>query len=676
MKHTDRFTATARSLLLSAGLLIIIFWAADDGRWPRLITTSEAGQQPMPGAAVTAATVVGRSSAVEQPAQAVPSVGAGWNQLGGNPQRTYYAAANLPARSGALNNDWRVLWIWNGPNGDSGPVSGHLSLPDAVAPVVGDGRLYLGHSDGTVRALYATSGSQAWATNVGGAILNSGAYDSASGAVYFASTNGRLYKLRAADGAVQGEFNLGAEVEQAVLLVGETVYAGTRGGKLYAVSTTTMQQRWVYDAGAAITASSAYAGKNGGLIIFPSEDSQVHAVRAGDGTRAWRVPVNSFMRPDVGSRPARYFPDIYAVVAEQADVVIVRSYFDWQKTWNYAAGAPSNQEETRQFLQNNPSYQSLFVLDLDDGGSRFTAPVLGGAIGNGGHYYSSPPEVVVKQLADNSQVAYLLWRNRQACRISTCDGREDTTIGEMDLSTGSIRFVQDHKNEGTIRLPTDEQGALSMVGDVLFHGHWMSLGAIRIPNRTSGGSSYSSPIPSSEYLSVSNTVGTGRCDQRISAQRYCPVGHSSPADGYQLDAGFYIYYASTAAYDQYWHPPVRGPIYDNGVLYWRSNDGAVIALAPNGVGPPPSLTPATAATATRTPTASRTPTGTLATATRTPTASRTPTGTLATATRTPTASRTPTGTLATPTRTASSTPRLTRTPGPATSTIFLPLITQ
>ncbi|MFV9505149.1 MAG: PQQ-binding-like beta-propeller repeat protein, partial [Oscillochloridaceae bacterium umkhey_bin13] len=517
----------------------------------------------------------------------------GWHQLGGNPQRTHYADATLPARSGDLNTDWRMLWIWNGPTGlDSGPAANHLSLPDSVVPIAGGGRLYLGHTDGNVRAISAATGTQLWSTAIGGEILNAGAFDAASSTVYFASTNGLLAKLRASDGALLGSFDAGSAIEQAVLLVGDTVYVGTRGGNFYAVNPTTMEQRWVYNAGAPITASAAYASRSGGLIIFPSEDGQVHAVRTA-GTQAWEQTVNVFERPVRPTRPARTFPDVYAVVAEAADVVIIRSYYDWELTWADAAGAPSDQAVTRSFIQNNPTQESFFVLNLEDGSRRFIAPVLGGAMGNGNYYYSSPPQVVIRRLSDGNEVAYLLWRNRQACRLdpAACDGREDTTFGEMDLSTGTIRFVQDYKNEGTIRFPTDEQGPLTMVGNVLFHGHWMSLGAIRIANRTLGGTSAANPIPSEEYLSVTNTLGQGQCAQRLSAERFCPVGHTPPGDGYQLDPGFYIYYHSSNVYDEYWHPPVRGPIYDSGVVYWRSSDGAIVALAPAGVTPPPTASP-------------------------------------------------------------------------------------
>ncbi|PDV96447.1 PQQ-binding-like beta-propeller repeat protein [Candidatus Chloroploca asiatica] len=626
----------------------------------------------------------------------------GWHQLGGNAQRTHYVDATLPTNTSGnqLNTTWRVLWVWNGANGDSGPAAGHLHLPDSAAPILGDGRLYIGHNDGAVRAINTANGSVAWTRNLGGSIFNTGAYDALTGAVFFGSTNGNLYKLRASDGAILDNFNAGAAIEGAVLLVNDSVYVGTMGGNLYRINTTTMQQTWVYNAGAGIAASPAYSASNNGLIIVPAEDQAVHAIRVATGARAWRTPVTAFSRPPRNltsshPRPARYFPDTYPVVAEAANVVIIRSYYNWDNTWAFNAGAPVNQNETRQYLQNNPSHQSLFVLNLSDGTNRFDlpAPVFGGAIGNGNYYYSSPPQAVVKRLGDGTDVAYLIWRNRSACRVSSCDGREDSTIGEMNLATGVIRFVDDHKNQGTIRLPTDEQGTLSMVGDVLFHSHWMSMGAIRITNRTTGGGSFSDPIPSVEYLSVSNTIGAGQCASRDSARRFCPEGHTpGGGEGYQLDRGFYLYYSSQNVYDQYWTPSARGPAFDNGVLYWKSVDGAIIALAPVGTEPvtptptgspiptnttaPPTPTNTTAPPTPTNTTAPPAPTNTTApptstgTVSPTPTASNTsvpPTATNTSVPPTPTATNTSaptsTGTI-TPTSTSSPTPTGTRTAQP------------
>ncbi|OAN48557.1 hypothetical protein A6A03_07220 [Chloroflexus islandicus] len=63
--------------------------------------------------------------------------------------------------------------------------------------------------------------------------------------------------------------------------------------------------------------------------------------------------------------------------------------------------------------------------------------------------------------------------------------------------------------------------------------------------------------------------------------RYCPEDHQAPEDSYLLEPGFYLYYHNRNVSDQFWHPPVRGPIFHDGVLYWRRVDGAIVALAPN-----------------------------------------------------------------------------------------------
>jgi len=539
------------------------------------IMASGAGMLALPEPAVTE--MAPRRSARVVPREYAPvtwrrqDANAEWVQLGGNPQRTGYVATELADR-------WQFLWVWNGPppGSDGGPAASHLKLPQGVQPVFGDGKMYVGHSDGRVRAVRADTGVEVWNTRVGGEVLNTAAYDAATGSVFVASTNGRLFRLRAGDGAITGSFNAGASIVMAPLLVGTTVYIGATNGRMYAVNTSTLKQRWVYNAGAELRASAAYSSQFGGLIIFPAEDAFVHAVQATNGRRRWRVAVNTYRDPKRGNRA---FNDTFPVVAETNGVVIIRSYFDWEKTWQPAGGAPATVAELRSFLAANPAYQSFHVLNLADGRPRFVAPVLGGGIGNGGDYYSVPPQVTIRRLPDGGEIAYLFWRTRQSCG-EYCDGREDTTLGEMDLRTGAVRFVEDHKNQGTMRFPTDEQGALSMAGDVLFHAHWMLMGAIRITDRSPGlGDTYANPIRSRELTPVLNTIESGTCPQRAADERFCPNA-TTPAEGegFMQDPGFYIYHYDRNVYDQYFTTPVRSVVIHDGVIYWRSVDGAIIAL--------------------------------------------------------------------------------------------------
>ena len=128
-----------------------------------------------------------------------------------------------------------------------------------------------------------------------------------------------------------------------------------------------------------------------------------------------------------------------------------------------------------------------------------------------------------------------------------------------------------------MRLPTDEQSPLSMAGNTLFQAHWMLLGAIRITDRSANlGVSYSNPIRSTELTPVLNTLASNLCSGR--SGHYCASNMRTPCDAFGVDPGFYIYYAGACMYDQYWTTPVRNAVISNGTIYWKSVDGAIIAV--------------------------------------------------------------------------------------------------
>lgn len=541
---------------------------------PRPSTPSPAPTETLPPASTPTASA-DTATPAPQTASACPAFAAGppaggWTQLAGNPQRTGYSPE-------APVEPWRVRWIWNGPGADGRPAPDHLPLPKGVQPVAGDSQLYLGHSDGIVRALSAETGAVLWESpSLENAVVNTAAYDPITASVYVGTTDGRFWRLDAASGAVLRSNRPGGSLVMAPLVVGGTVFIGSTSGVFYAFDAATLEQRWLYSAEAPLVASAAFAANEGGLIVLLAEDGTVHAVCGADGARLWRTTVGGDADP---LRGGARFPDTYPVVAEASGVVLVRTYQAWDKMWQPEGGAPADPEESRQFLEANPEYQSFFVLNLRDGSPRFTAPVLAGAIGNGGDFESTPPQAVVRAYPDGSEAAYLLWRNRQACRPGYCDGREDTTLGELDLASGLIRFVQDHKNAGSLRLPTDEQSPLAMAGDALFHAHWMLLGGVRLEDRSPAlGGSYADPIRTRELPPVLNTLRPDLCAD--ASGQACAVGMQTPCDGFAVNPGFFVYHSEQCVYDQFWSTPVRGAVVEGGVVYWRTVDGAVVALGP------------------------------------------------------------------------------------------------
>jgi outer membrane protein assembly factor BamB len=510
----------------------------------------------------------------------------GWYQLAANPQRTGYT----PIR---VEGPFRFRWIWNGPagGGNAGPAVDHLDLPKAVQPVIGEGFVFVGHSDGIVRAIRVDNGTLAWSRSVGGKVLGTVAYHPGLRRIFVGSTNGRIYSLRASDGTIMNSYDIGGPIEMSPLLVDDVIYVGSiidkgrnngegTSGRLVSLNATDLSLRWSFNPGAGILASPAYTARNGGMIIIATEDKTVRAIRVSDGSQVWRRSVNAGRDPQ---RQWTAFPDTYPAVAETQGVVIIRSYFLWQRTWAPDRDQTDTLEEIRALLTQQPEYQSFFVLDLATGQPRYVAPVLGGGIGNNDDYYSTPPQAVIRQLDDGSEVAYVTWRSSQACLSPTnCDSREEGAVGEMDLSTGNIRFIDVDKNGWQWRMPVDELGSMTMAGDALFYSHWMAMAGVKITDRSpSRGDSASNPILTTKLVGVTNTLMPGTCDQLNSAQHYCGTRHEDPGRGYLLDPGFYIYFYTTQVYDLFFTPPVFGPAIDeNGVLYWKSVDGAIIALAP------------------------------------------------------------------------------------------------
>jgi hypothetical protein len=147
----------------------------------------------------------------------------------------------------------------------------------------------------------------------------------------------------------------------------------------------------------------------------------------------------------------------------------------------------------------------------------------------------------------------------------------------MDLTNGNIRFVQAYKNQGDMRLPTDEQSPLSMAGNTLLYAHWMLLGTLQITDRSASlGGSITNPIKTKELTPVLNTLAAGTCSSR--SWHSCPTNMNPPCDSYGVDPGFYVYYSSTCAYNSYFSTPVRNAIISDNTIYWKSVDGAITAL--------------------------------------------------------------------------------------------------
>ncbi len=495
----------------------------------------------------------------------VPSA-AEWSQHAHNAQRTGYTTQTVAY-------PWRWRWVWNGSNASGGisKVTTGGSLPRNVQPVTGGGRVYIAAGVDGVFALSEATGQRIWQRNDIGDVRSTVAYDHDTAAVFVVSANGRLYKLRAQDGAILAEFNTGqtSNLPLPPAVLSDRVIA-SMGNAVYAINKQTMQQIWRYDAGATVATPPAYSTSRDVVIVATEPDLFVHAINNSNGTRKWRARPVHASRNFSDPTEFRYG---WPVIADGAGYVLIKARLDWQTMWR---NWPQTNSGMRQLLTEHPGDQALFALSLDDGSKPFIANVGHGGYGDGG-YMPMGPQPVVRRLPNGKEVVYIIIRAQHIF-----DGRWDSHFGEMVLDNttvtglqgGDVRFIAYDYPPGDSNpyLLTDEQPNVTVAGDYLFGAHWEAGFAARILDRSDARGSFSNKITTERLATIATSQDTSAC--RFSASRYCASGlHNTRF----YDSGFYIYYNQGAVYDRYWREYASWVV-SNENVYFVSADGAVVAL--------------------------------------------------------------------------------------------------
>ncbi len=234
-----------------------------------------------------------------------------WTQHAHDAQHTGYT-------SEAVETPWRWKWAWNGPNSSGGVAANKTALPKNVQPVTGGGRVYVARGVDGVFALNIADGAQLWASNPGGSLDSTPAFDGSSSSLYVTSTDGYVYRLNAASGAVIDSFNTGSSITTPPALVSDRLFVSS-GSAVYALDKLSMDQIWKYTAGSAVQTPPAYAASRN-VVIVGTANLYVHAIKNSDGTRLWQV------RPTVhspGDASVEYTWG-WPVVADQAGLVLIK----------------------------------------------------------------------------------------------------------------------------------------------------------------------------------------------------------------------------------------------------------------------------------------------------------------------------------------------------------------
>ena len=541
----------------------------ESGLTPSAIASPTSTASPTPTTSPTA-TATPTASPTLTPTPTLPPgtpQPSAWNQHAHNAQRTSYAPVSVPT-------PWRLQWVWNGSDAAGRVAAGKFGLPRNSQPVTGGGRVYIAAGSRGVYALARETGAVLWNRTFAAAANSTPAYDPATGALFVVTTDGVLHKLNAATGVPQAQFAAAGSSSLPLppALLGDTVYF-SMGSGVYALSTTTLVQRWRYEAGSPVDTPPAISAAQS-LVVVASRDLFVHAIRTGDGSRAWRTKTT----PRTGGDPGgtSQFAEVangWPVIAEQQGLVLVKLRLDWQSLWTLSPW-PAGNAAMRAALLAQPDQQALLVLRLSDGSQAFIANVGHGGFGDG-DYLPMGPMPVVKQVPDGRDLAYVVMRG-SPCLADPCDGRWDSRLGELLLDddsvpgygAGDVRYM-----ENTF-FPTDEQAYLSMAGDDLFAAHWEAGIAHRIVDRSPARGSGAQPILTALLPHIATSQDEDVCGTGFDSSRFCAAGlrNTRPWPG-----GFYIYWQEGNVYDQFWSEYAAWVISEGQLLY-VSTDGAVVAL--------------------------------------------------------------------------------------------------
>ena len=249
------------------------------------------------------------------------------------------------------------------------------------SPVTADGVVYFGSSDGMIYALKADSGKQVWQFKTGGAVMGRPTIDAQF--VYALSDDGNLYKMNRKSGQVAWRFDTHGEnvsrdlpslksetydylVSSAAIADG-VVYIGSADKRLYAVDERTGAEKWHFETKGLVRSTPAIAG---GKVFFGSYDHYFYAVDAKTGALRWQYDaifevVSSPLVVDgivyVGGRSS----DLFAFDAESGKVKWRSFYWSsWVESSAVLYGGT--------LYIGSSDYQKLFAIDPATGKKIWT----------------------------------------------------------------------------------------------------------------------------------------------------------------------------------------------------------------------------------------------------------------------------------------------------------------
>jgi len=185
---------------------------------------------------------------------------------------------------GSLPNQMALLWSFK--TGDAIKSS----------PVIGNGLVYIGSSDGKVYALNLTNGTVQWKFNTDDSVEAPPLLW--NGTVYVGVVKGLLFALDARDGKVKWQYETAGKIMGSANCVpapdgnGQWILIGSYDNTMHCVDATSGKRVWTYETQNFINGAPAVAA---GKLVFGGCDAQIHVVSVADGKSLAKIDAGSYI---------------------------------------------------------------------------------------------------------------------------------------------------------------------------------------------------------------------------------------------------------------------------------------------------------------------------------------------------------------------------------------------
>jgi outer membrane protein assembly factor BamB len=153
------------------------------------------------------------------------------------------------------------------------------------SPVVDNGVVYIGSSDGNLYAVNHNSGEEEWRFATDSLVRSTPVVH--EGKVYFGSWDGKTYAVEVATGKELWQYDCGAVIQSSPAVVDGNIVIGSRSAKIFALDAQTGEPAWIlpHEDGSWVESSPVYYD---GLVYIGSSDAlKLFAIEPDSGLVQW-----------------------------------------------------------------------------------------------------------------------------------------------------------------------------------------------------------------------------------------------------------------------------------------------------------------------------------------------------------------------------------------------------